>query len=279
MMRFFARPSIALTSIAACVVGLTACSSDAADEVVSNPDQASAVTSLDAGQPASRALSDLIVDGSLTPEGFEYIPPTASGEPSMAELIKELSDDPEGSSDDLPGLIGGQSIAEMTTTTPTQCTGVAMDSLSVIDWMMLPTDTHATAGYGNLADEDDAIMITLTSDPVDPAHYPAELSECAEFTRTMDESGTVAASAFTAVPSQVSMDNAEVLVSADVTLTGATLNDQPVEGEGVGTTITVVTATTGGITFTVVAPQTADAGLITSIAAAQADRINNAPAA
>lgn len=41
----------------------------------------------------------------------------------------------------------------------------------------------------------------------------------------------------------------------------------------------MITATTGGITFTLVAPETTDPGLITSIAAAQAERITNAPAA
>lgn len=278
-MTSFTRTSITVAAVAALVTGLASCSSDTADDAAApNTEQANGVTNLDAGQPASRALSDLIVDGALTPDGYEYLPPAASGEPSMADLINELSDDPEGSSDDLQGLIGGQAIADLTTTTPTQCTGLAVDSLSVLDWMMLPTDTNATAGYGKLADDDDAIMITLTSNPVDPAHYPAELSECTSFTRTMEESGTVAASTFTAVPLEVSIDNAEVLASAKVTLTGADINDQPVEGEGVNTTITVITATTGGITFTVVAPDTVDTGLITSIATAQADRINNAPA-
>ncbi|MCJ7857459.1 hypothetical protein [Corynebacterium kalidii] len=267
--------TIAMAVLAAGCLGLSACGGD--DSTPSSPDAttaSSAVEVPDAGQPASTAPADLIVDDTLTPAGYEYIPPTGEDEPSLAELFGELSDDPELA--DAEGLVGGEALGEATQAEPLQCTGLAVDPLTVMDWMFRPTGTTATASYTPVDSDEDGVVVMVTTDETDPASFPADVSECAEFTRAMSDETDNGVQHYTAEPVDITVDGAEVLGAARVTLTGVEVNGQPVEGDGVASTMTTVTATVDGVTFTVAASGTTDTAMVGSMASAQAQRITNA---
>lgn len=80
MCLFTPRGNATVAVVAVAGISLAACSSDSSDDTASSTNQASTTRSLNAGQPASSALSDLIVDASLTPEVLEHLPSTADGE-------------------------------------------------------------------------------------------------------------------------------------------------------------------------------------------------------
>jgi hypothetical protein len=258
------------------LLGLSACSDDAQNAVseTTTAHSNSAVELPDAGQPASTAPADLIVDDSLTPEGYEYIPPAGEGDPSLAELLGELSDTPEMA--DAEGLIGGEALGEATTADPAQCTGLAVDGLTVMDWMFRPAATTATASYTQLDNDEDGVFVMVTTDDVDPESFPADVSECAEFTRSMGDETDNGVQHYTAEPVEISVDGAEVLGTARVTMTGVEANGESIEGEGLGASMTTLTATVDGITFTIAASEATDTELVGSIASAQAQRITNA---
>ncbi|WP_143336575.1 hypothetical protein [Corynebacterium pacaense] len=258
-MRFPTRSCLTTLTLSATALLFTACSSEnSSTEVTSSSSSTNSATST---QKKSAALSELIVDTSLTPEGFEYTPPAQEGEPSLSEILTA------GGAEE--GLPIADSIFE-----PSQCEGVAIDSLTILDWMMEPTDTTATAGYSSIANASDAVFVNITSVPVDPQIYPASLSECTEFTRSTAESADQGAMRYSTLPADITVDGAEVLVSANVTLNDVSLNNAALSGEAIGQSITMVTATTDGITFTVAAPDTVDVDLITTIANEQAKRIS-----
>lgn len=260
------------------LLGLSACSDDAQNAVseTTTADSSSAVELPDAGHPASTAPADLILDDTLTPDGYEYTPPAGEDEPSLAELLGEFSDTPEMA--DAEGLIGGEALGEATTAEPAQCTGLAVDGLTVMDWMLRPAATTATAGYTQLDNDDDGVFIMVTTDEADPASFPADVSDCAEFTRAMGDETDSGVQHYSAEPVDISVDGAEVLGAARVTMTAAEANGEPIEGEGLGTSMTTLTATVDGITFTVAASEATDTELVGSIASAQAQRITNANA-
>lgn len=268
----FALAAVATTSL----LGLSACSDDAQNAVseTTTANSSSAVEFPDAGHPASTAPADLILDDTLTPDGYEYTPPAGEDEPSLAELLGEFSDTPEMA--DAEGLIGGEALGEATTAEPAQCTGLAVDGLTVMDWIFRPAATTATAGYTQLDNDDDGVFIMVTTDEADPASFPADVSECSEFTRAMGDETDNGVQHYTAEPVDISVDGAEVLGAARVTMTAAEANGETIEGEGLGTSMTTLTATVDGITFTIAASEATDTELVGSIASAQTQRITNA---
>ncbi len=272
------RTGLALAAVVTTsLLGLSACSGDDAQGPGSETaaaDNSSPVEVPEAGQPASTAPADLIVDDTLTPDGYEYTPPAGEDEPSLAELLGELADDPELA--ETEGLIGGEALGEATTADPAQCTGLAVDGLTMMDWMFRPADTTATAGYTRLDNDEDGVFIMVTTDEVDPASFPADVSECAEFTRAMEDETDRGVSHYAADPVEIAVDGAEVLGAARVTLTGGEVNGEAVEGEAIGSSMITLTATVGGVTFTIAASETTSTEMISSMASAQAQRIINA---
>ncbi|CUU67608.1 hypothetical protein, partial [Corynebacterium variabile] len=97
-----------------------------------------------------------------------------------------------------------------------------------------------------------------------------------EFTRVMGDEADNGVQHYTAEPVDISVDGAEVLGAARVTMTAAEANGETIEGEGLGTSMTTLTATVYGISFTVAASEATDTELVGSIASAQAQRITNA---
>ncbi|AEK35415.1 hypothetical protein [Corynebacterium variabile] len=280
-MKFFpSSPFCSRIALAAVVssslLGVPACGDEAqtSGSETSAADTSSAVELPEAGNPASTAPADLIVDDTLTPDGYEYTPPAGEDEPSLAELLGESSDTPEMA--DAEGLIGGEALGEATTAEPAQCTGLAVDGLTVMDWMFRPAATTATAGYTQLDNDDDGVFVMVTTDEADPASFPADVSECSEFTRVMGDEADNGVQHYTAEPVDISVDGAEVLGAARVTMTAAEANGETIEGEGLGTSMTTLTATVYGISFTVAASEATDTELVGSIASAQAQRITNA---
>lgn len=271
MIRRFARP-LSLAVLPLAVSGaLVSCSSDDSD---ATGETTSTVGVPDAGQPASTAPADLIVDDMLTPEGYEYTPPAGEDDPSLGELMGELYDNPEMA--DAEGLIGGEALGEATEANPVQCTGLAVDGLTVMDWMFRPAATTATAGYTQLDNDEDGLFVMVSTDEVDPQSFPTEVSECSEFSRMMGDETESGVQHYSAEPVDVSVEGAEVLGAARVTITGADVNGAAIEGEGIGTSMTTLTATVNGVTFTVAASEATSTDLVSSIASAQAQRIVNA---
>lgn len=271
MIRRFTTPlSLAVLPLAASFA-LVSCSSD---DVAASDETTAAVEVPDAGQPASGAPSDLIIDDTLTPEGYEYTPPAAEGEPSLAEMLSELSDNPELA--DAEGLVGGQALGEVASADPFQCTGLAIDGLTVMDWMFRPAGSTATAGYTLLDNDEDGVYVMVTTDEVDPQTFPADVSECAEFTREMTDETDNTQQHYTAEPVDVSVEGADVLGAARVTMAGVELNGEPiegVEGEAIGESLITVTATVNGVTYTIAASDATGTELVSSLASAQAQRI------
>lgn len=268
MIRRFTTPlSLAVLPLAASFA-LVSCGSD---DAMASDETTAAVEVPDAGQPASGAPSDLIIDDTLTPEGYEYTPPAAEGEPSLAEMLGELSDNPELA--DAEGLVGGQALGEVAIADPFQCTGLAIDGLTVMDWMFRPAGSTATAGYTLLDNDEDGVYVMVTTDEVDPQTFPADVSECAEFTREMADETDNTLQHYSAEPVDVTVEGADVLGAARVTMTGVDLNGEPIEGEGVGESLTTVTATVNGVTYTIAASDATGTELVSSLASAQAQRI------
>lgn len=242
---------------------LTACSGDsAATKAGETAETTSTVSSesTSSEQPSTAPLSEIIVDASVAPVGFEYIPPAAEGEPSLAELLG--AEDPEAG---LP--------IDINTFNPPQCAGVHMDSLTVLDWMMEPTDTTATASYANPNNDNEAIFVKVTSSPADPETFPADMSECAEISRDMSGDGEQGTLHYAASPADFSVDGAEVLVAAHVLLTSASMSGIPLEAEGIGQGFHLVTATVDDLTFTIAAADTLAVDAVSTIAHEQAARI------
>lgn len=271
MLRHFTRP-LSLAFLPFMAAGaLAACSSDDSDGAA---DSGSEVEVPDAGQPASDAPADLIVDDTVTPDGYDYNPPAGDDEPSLAELFGELSDDPEMA--DAEGLVGGEALGDVTQADPLQCTGLAVDALTVMDWMFRPAATTATAGYTLAENDEDGLYVMVTTDDVDPGSFPADISECAEFTRNMSDETESTQQHYSSEPLDVPVEGAEVLGTARVTLTGVDVNGEAIDGEGLGTSLNTVTAAVDGVTFTVAASEATSVDLLSSIASAQAQRIANA---
>lgn len=262
-----------LLTLTACDSGDSGAASDSAVDTTTVDDNAPAGDS-DAGQPASTSPADLIVDDSLTPEGYEYTPPTGEDELSLAELVAGLSDDPEIA--DAEGLVGGNALDSMTQADPTQCTGLAVDSLTVMDWMFRPAATTATAGYTPVDNDEDGLFVMVTTNEADPQSFPAEVSQCAEFTRAMSDDTDNTLQRYTAEPVDLTVEGADVLGAARVTMTGVEINGEPVDGEGIGSTMNTLTATVNGVTFTIAASEATPLDLLSSVASAQAQRITNA---
>lgn len=270
MIRRFAKP-LSLAVLPLAVSGaLVSCSSNGT-EASDEPTTTAAVEVPDAGQPASGAPSDLIIDDTVTPEGYEYDLVAGGDTPSLGDMFSELADDPEFT--DIEGFDAGQGLRDAMNANPFQCTGLAVDGVSLMDWMFRPAETTATAGYTLLDNDEDGIHIMVTTDEVDPQTFPADVSECLEFTREMTDETDNTLQHYTAEPVDVTVEGADVLGAARVTMTGAELNGEPIEGEGIGESLITVTASVNGVTYTIAASDSTGTELASSLASAQAQRI------
>lgn len=268
MIRRFAKPlSIAVLPLAASFA-LVSCSSDDAE---ASEETTAAVEVPDAGQPASGAPSDLIIDDTVTPEGYEYDLVAGGDLPSLGDMLSQLAEEPEFA--DVEGFDASQGFGDIMNANPFQCTGLAVDGVTVMDWMFRSAETTATAGYTLLDNDVDGIHIMVTTDEVDPQTFPADVSECAEFTREMTDETDNTLQHYTAEPVDVTVEGADVLGAARVTMTGAEVNGEPIEGEGIGESLITVTATVNGVSYMIAASDATGTELVSSLASAQAQRI------
>lgn len=71
---------------------------------------------------------------------------------------------------------------------PEQCVGAVVDGTTFLDWLFQPTETTAFTSFTRTDNEEAAVQVMVSTQPVDPSQYPKDVAECATTTRTSDRS-------------------------------------------------------------------------------------------
>ena len=251
MIRRFAKPlSLAILPLA--VSGaLVSCSSDdsgapgedaASQEALQNP-------------PASDAPANLILDDASTPGGYTY-------ENFSAEDDQDLSD-----------LLGNEGTEGEEVITPPQCAPLVVDGALMFTWMMEPASSTAVASFTLDDDEDSSVIVRVTTE-MSEGGLP-DVAECGEFSSESNSAMWTLSQSLRAEPVDVSIDDADQLMAADVTVTALAIDGQDVGAEAVDETVRYITGTVGERTFNVVASGIVDDETAQQLAVDQVARMNS----
>lgn len=252
----------ALGVLTAGLLVLSSCSSGDSSEA-SPSSVADAVTGENAAsQPPGLSPAALIVDDTVTPEGFVYDPPETEGGEELGELLD--GEDAESERSAAQGF------------SPPQCAGLAVDSSGILEWMLRSPQTTTIANYFRVDNDEEGIFVMVTTDAADQGSYPADLAECVTFSRTITSGLGQMEKTFEVVPGDISVEGVEVLASARVTPVSIRLDGQDVDAGAVGVGLHILTATVRDVTFTVAALEQIPTEIVSGIAEAQAQRIINA---
>ncbi|WP_313504998.1 hypothetical protein [Corynebacterium variabile] len=253
--------SLAVSTTVLAVCALSSCSSnDTETTPAANADQGSQSTAPAHQEPLPEGITpaSLILDDSATPDGFTHTPPDNEGQAALAELLN----DPENPS-------------EPPSVDPPNCAGLIIDGSTFLTWMSQPADTTTTTNYTRTDNEEQGVFIMVTTTPTDSTTLPTTISDCASFTKTTPSALGTGVKTFEATDDTLTAQGADVVTAANVTSTANTIDGESV-GSDESETLHVLIATTRGVTFTIAADESVPADEVSALAAAQAERINNA---
>jgi hypothetical protein len=250
MIRRFARP-LSLAVLPLAVSGaLVSCGSDDSD--ASGKDAASQEALQN--PPASDAPADLILDEASTPEGYSYDPTGSEGDEDLSDLFG--GDDAEG----------GEVI------TPPQCAPLAVDAGMVFQWMMEPADQTAVVSFTFGEDDESGVFVQVTTGT--PEGGMPDAAGCGDFTSDSDSAFGAMSKTFQATPVDLSVDGADELTAADVTVTGLFMDGEDIGAEAVGQTARYIVGTVGDRTFNMLAVGDVDDAVVQELADGQVARLN-----
>ncbi|WP_420099070.1 hypothetical protein [Corynebacterium sp.] len=251
MIRRFAKP-LSLAVLPLAVSGaLVSCSSDDSDAAGEDAASQEALQN----PPASDAPADLILDDASTPDGYSY------------ETLTPEDDE------DLSELFGDEGAEEEDVTNPPQCAPLAVDSALMFEWMMQPADAASVASFTHGEDDESGVIVRVSMGT--PEGGMPDVSECGEFSSESNSAMGAMSKSFRAEPVDVSIDDADQLMAADVTVTALTIDGEDVGAEAVDETVRYITGTVGDRTFNVVATGMVDDETAKQMAVDQVARMNN----
>ncbi|MEY8565736.1 hypothetical protein AALF15_04075 [Corynebacteriaceae bacterium 7-707] len=254
MIRRFARP-LSLAVLPLAVSGaLVSCSSDDSD---ASADDASSQGALQ-NPPASDAPGDLILDDASTPEGYTF-------ERAGSDSDEDLSD-----------LFGDEAGDSGDVVTPPQCASLAVDASMVFTWMMEPSDRTAVVSYTHGDDDESGAFVRVTTGT--PEGGMPDVAGCAEFSSESDSEFGAMSKSFQVAPVDVSVDGADELTAADVTVTGLLLDGEDIGDEAVGQTARYIVGTVGDRTFNLLAVGQVGDDVVQQLAEDQVARMSHAGA-
>lgn len=239
------RRTIAASILTGALLLTTACSNSdtAGDEATNAPGESAASES-----PATPVIpAQSILSAEDAPEGFTF-------DNVGAFIDEQAGADSDGAYDVL------NSINDGTVTEPAQCSWILPTAVSVLLRVKDHRDQTEAVEYST---ESGDVVITslLTTD--DGPRAPENLSECATFTRTIDQTQGGPSVTYTARPLDITVNGADSVTAAEVSA------DADATDSG-----TLIAGVVDGAYFHVHASGVVDPATVQQLAQAQVDKIN-----